>query len=274
MTTHASANPATKSPNTPLSNIINEEQWDIANEALQLNCQQQLEADGVLVLPNFLTEQAVHSICEEAITHQNKAFYTQSSHNVFLSPADENYPTDHTRNRQVESSKGCITTDQIPHDSLLHALYDSARFRQFLCAILAENALHEYADNLSSINVHYAAAGQELGWHFDNSSFAITLLIQKPAAGGVFEYKKNLRDSANDDMNLDGVADVLEGRTPVDTLTMDPGCLVLFRGRDSMHRVTPTEGDTTRILVVLAYNSAPDIALSESARMTFYGRLG
>ena len=40
-----------------------------------------------------------------------------------------------------------------------------------------------------------------------------------------------------------------------------------------MHRVTPTEGHTTRMLVVLAYNSEPGVALSESARMTFYGRL-
>lgn len=48
---------------------------------------------------------------------------------------------------------------------------------------------------------------------------------------------------------------------------------MLFRGRNALHRVSPTEGDTTRMLVVLAYNAQPDIALSESARMTFYGRL-
>jgi hypothetical protein len=41
-----------------------------------------------------------------------------------------------------------------------------------------------------------------------------------------------------------------------------------------MHRVTPTIGRTTRILVVLAYNAEPGIALSKAARMTFFGRLG
>ncbi|MCP3704490.1 MAG: 2OG-Fe(II) oxygenase, partial [Alteromonas sp.] len=46
------------------------------------------------------------------------------------------------------------------------------------------------------------------------------------------------------------------------------------RGRNSIHRVTPTEGDRIRMLVVLAYNTKPGIALSDSARMTFYGRLG
>jgi hypothetical protein len=41
-----------------------------------------------------------------------------------------------------------------------------------------------------------------------------------------------------------------------------------------MHRVTPTIGRRTRILVVLAYNTEPGVALSQAARMTFYGRLG
>jgi predicted 2-oxoglutarate/Fe(II)-dependent dioxygenase YbiX len=54
---------------------------------------------------------------------------------------------------------------------------------------------------------------------------------------------------------------------------MPPGALVLFRGRNALHRVTPVKGRITRMLVVLAYNSAPGVALSESARMTFFGRL-
>jgi len=103
-------------------------------------------------------------------------------------------------------------------------MYGAETFKSFLCDVLEESGLYEYADQLSSINMHYAAEGQELGWHFDNSSFA------------------------------------------------NPGTLVLFRGRNSMHRVTPVTGDTTRMLVVLAYNSQPGIALSESASNTFYGR--
>ena len=74
-------------------------------------------------------------------------------------------------------------------------------------------------------------------------------------------------------MNYSGVGAVLDGQHPVEKLAIEPGDLVLFRGRNALHRVTPTEGDITRMLVVLAYNARPDIALSESARMTFYGRL-
>lgn len=56
-------------------------------------------------------------------------------------------------------------------------------------------------------------------------------------------------------------------------LAIEPGALVLFRGRNSIHRVTPTQGETNRMLAVLAYNSQPGIALSEAASKTFYGRV-
>ena len=133
--------------------------------------------------------------------------------------------------------------------------------------------MYPYEDPLSSINIHYASEGQELGWHFDNSSFAITLLLQKPEGGGSFEYVKDLRNADAGEMNFNGVKDVLDHKTVINTLDINPGTLVLFRGRNSMHRVTPTEGDITRMLVVLAYNNKPGVALSENARMTFYGRL-
>jgi hypothetical protein len=186
---------------------------------------------------------------------------------------DPEFSAEHPRNRDVISTKGCITDDLIASNSPLRTLYNSAEFQFFLCDVLGEEALYPYADSLSSINIHYAPHGKELGWHFDNSSFAITLLLQKPLAGGIFQYVKDLRDADAGEMNYDGVAEVLDERRTVDQLAIDPGDLVLFRGRNSLHRVTPTEGEVTRMLVVLAYNTKPDIALSENARMTFYGRL-
>ena len=105
-------------------------------------------------------------------------------------------------NRQIISSKGCITTDQVPEQSGLKIIYDAPEFRKFIATIVGEPALYEYADPLSSINVHYADEGQELGWHFDNSEFAITLLLQAPQSGGQFEYVRDLRYSKEEEINL------------------------------------------------------------------------
>ncbi|MBW1213863.1 2OG-Fe(II) oxygenase family protein [Pantoea allii] len=237
------------------------------------HCRTQLNQQGALVLPDFLQPAALQAIVAEGDTQRHRAYHTQSKHNVYLMKADPDFSDTHPRNREVSSTKGCITDDVIAPDSPLRQLYDDALFQSFLCEVLEEEALYPYADPLSSINLHYAPHGKELGWHFDNSSFAITLLVQKPVGGGRFQYVKDLRNADAGEMNYAGVAAVLDEQQPVDELAIEAGDLVLFRGRNSLHRVTPTEGDVTRLLAVLAYNTAPGIALSETARMTFYGRL-
>lgn len=257
-----------------LKDVVDLERHRLDDADFRARCKETLDEKGVLVLPGFLKPGAIASIQKVGDENQHLAYYTADSHNIYLTPPDPAYSDSHPRNIEVASSKGCITTDQIPADSMLHTLYAAPEFRDYLCAVLGEKALYEYADSLSSINLHYASEGQELGWHYDNSSFAITLLIRKPERGGEFEFVKDVRDADNGEMNFDLSAKILAGETPTEKLTMDPGALVLFRGRNSMHRVTPTEGDRTRMLVVLAYNSAPGISLSESAQMTFYGRLG
>ena len=92
-------------------------------------------------------------------------------------------------------------------------------------------------------------------------------------SGGEFQYIRDFRDTDKEDMNYDGVDKLLKNQISYDTLNMNSGTLVLFRGKNSIHRVTPVEGEKTRILAVLAYNSEPNISLSETSRMTFYGRL-
>ncbi|ATM95891.1 ArpA protein-Streptomyces griseus [Yersinia frederiksenii] len=256
-----------------LDEIINMKANPVNDSAFIAQCKSTLETYGALVLSNFLLPQALNSIKQEGIEHQHRAYYAATQHNVYLTKTDVDFAVDHPRNRLVTSSKGCITDEEIPADSALRTLYTAADFQDFLCAVLNEEQLYPYADSLSSINLHYASHGQELGWHFDNSSFAITLLVQKPQAGGVFEYIEEMRDADQGEMNYAGVEKLLNQQITPKTLQIEPGDLVLFRGRNAIHRVTPTQGDITRMLVVLAYNAQPDISLSETARMTFYGRI-
>ena len=256
-----------------LGDIVDLETHPLRDIAYIRSCAAALDRDGVLVLRNLIQPDALEGIQAEATHGQHKAYFCAQNHSVYLTPPDPAYPEDHAANRQVVSSKGCICDDDVAADGPLRALYDNPDFRNFIKGAVGQTELHPYADPLSSINIHYANRGQELGWHFDNSSFAITLLIQKPDAGSAFEYIKDLRDADAGEMNYDGVAALLDGKTVPQVLTMDPGDLVLFRGRNSIHRVSPNESDRTRMLAVLAYNSEPGVELSESARMTFYGRL-
>ena len=257
-----------------LSDFINLSSCPVWDPAFTRQCAGRLESDGVLTLPGFLQDDAIDMLVAEAEARKQDAYFTASSHNVYLSEPRPDLDAGHVYNRQITSSKGCITTDQVPEQSGLKVIYSAPEFRQFIATIVGRPTLYEYADPLSSINVHYADEGQELGWHFDNSEFAITLLLQAPHSGGQFQYVRDLRDATAGEMNFTGVAAVLDGEATVEKLAVTPGTLVLFRGRNSMHRVTPTVGQKTRILVVFAFNTKPGISLSEAARMTFFGRLG
>ena len=256
-----------------ISSVVNLNKYPLSERSFINSCRIKINRNGSVVLPDFLTESAVKALIDESIKNQEHAYYCRQEHSVYIMPHDEDLPSDHPRNRLVVSSKGCITDDQIPNDSSLKLLYRSDIFKQFVANVVGEKNLYEYEDKLSSVNIHFASEGQELGWHFDNSSFAVTLLIQQPESGGEFQYIRDFRDTDKEDMNYEGVDKLLKNQMSYDTLTMNSGTLVLFRGKNSIHRVTPVEGEKTRILAVLAYNSEPNISLSETSRMTFYGRL-
>ncbi len=257
----------------PIEDIVDLESHPIAANDFGAHCSAKLDGEGVLVLRDFIHPKALAAILAESEAGQDQAYFCAQSHCVYLTPHDPAYPDEHPANRKVVSSKGCICDDGVGVSSPLRALYDDPTFRSFISRVTGQPELHPYADPLSSINIHYANRGQELGWHFDNSSFAITLLIQKPDAGSRFEYIKGLRDADSGEMNYDGVDALLNGDVVPQVLSMQPGTLVLFRGRNAIHRVSPNESDKTRMLAVLAYNSEAGVELSESARMTFYGRL-
>ena len=254
-----------------LDTVIDTDACPLDDDGFIDACHRRLAWDGVITIPGFLRPDAVSALVTEAESQAKNAHFTSSTHNVYLTPTDPALAGDHVFNRQITSSKGCITTDQVPdgstHPSTVppHSSGYRGQWGAGAAGICRPALIHHQ---------HYAADGQELGCHFDNSSFAVTLLLQAPEAGGAFQYVRDLRDADAGELNFKGVADVLDGNGTVETLDITPGTLVLFRGRNSMHRVTPTIGDRTRILVVLAYNTEPGIALSEAARMTFYGRLG
>ena len=230
------------------------------------------EKNGALVLIGFFTADFVTQVVAESAERESEAYFASSTHNVYLTDTDPTLPPDHPFNRQVLSSKGLIADDQITRESPLRAVYESQEFTEFLCALLKIDRIYPYEDDLSSINVHFAPADKELGWHFDNSSFAVTTLLQAPENGGLFQYVPEVRDADAGQMAYERVANILDENETVNSLTFAPRDLVLFRGRNALHRVTPTEGPTTRILAVFAYNDQPGIGLSDSALETFYGR--
>ncbi len=231
----------------------------------------EFDKTGILIFEDFLNEEAVAALQKEAADLKTQAFRAESIYNVYVLPADPGFPTKSPRNRLLKSTKACIPDDQLPADSLLRTLYDSKLFRAFLCEVLGIDALYPYADPLSSINVNYYDPGDALGWHFDNADFAITLLVKGCQKGGVYEYFTDMRYDENGEENYDLVQQCLDGEILPKRQSVEEGSLMIFRGNQSLHRVTDVEAGE-RILVTLNFNTKPGVALSEQSRKTFFGR--
>ena len=227
---------------------------------------------GACDLPGFLRPEAVTASVDGALAVREDAFRTEQTHDIEFSGHDPASlaPDDPLRVR-VRSAKDGIAYDRVPADWPVRALYTSDELLGFVARVLELEPLYRSDDPLGALNVMVYAPGDELGWHFDNADFVVTLMLQAPEAGGTFEYVPMLR--SEEDRNDDGVRALLEGRLPgVRTMSGEPGTLALFRGHWSPHRVTPVEGDRVRVNAVLSYARAPGHRLQPETYRLFYGR--
>ena len=84
-----------------LSNIINSKIYDLLDLELIKEYKRKLDINGVLALPNFLENKALKELIIEAKLAASEAFFTNSTHNVYLTPLDTRLPLDHVFNKQL-----------------------------------------------------------------------------------------------------------------------------------------------------------------------------
>ena len=236
-------------------------------------CKNKLKNNSVLQLDNFLLPKSLKKIQNEANLLHSKAYYCTQNHTVLLNKKNNGLDINDPCNIEVKSDKGCVPHDLIPPEADLSKLYNSSNFIQFLETVLGINKIYPYQDTLSSINYNYYEKHQQLGWHFDNASFAITLMIQSPDSGGVFQYINEGRNFEKKIIDKKLIKLILNDSYPTNELSVKPGTLILFYGRNYLHRVTAVTSKKCRILVTLNYNLEEGVELSENARLTFFGRI-
>jgi hypothetical protein len=235
------------------------------------DCQDELRDRGVAQLPGFLTPGAVSQMTAEADRLAGRAWASDQSHTAYFEPPDESAGADHPRALLQHSAKKAIAYDLIPPGAPIRRLYESDDLTGFIAAVLGKHALYRSADPLDALEIAVFGDGDELGWHFDNSEFSVTVMYQEPDSGGHFDYRPWLR--TGDDQNYPGVQKILHGDLDgVTRLPASPGTLAVFRGQHALHRVTPVSGPRPRINSVLTYGEHPGMKLSELTQRLFYGR--
>ena len=232
----------------------------------------QMREMGACEIPGFVRAHALPAFIDDARGLAPRAHRSGGLGTVYLGFPDESFPLGHPRQWLGNYGVGAVAYDLFPADSPMRQLYEWDELLKFVAAILDLDVIHPYADPLGALNLAVMGDGDELQWHFDQTDFVVSLALQDGDEGGDFEVAPMIRSA--DDEQYDVVARVLAGdHTHIVTLPMTPGTLLVFAGRNSLHRVSPIRGTTPRLVGLFGYDTKPGTMSSELLKEVRYGRV-
>ena len=242
-----------------------------SRDALIEQVQNKLAKDGCVVLKQFLTPMAVRLVTKEADSVAQYAHRSFNRTNPYFTTDDPALDSDDPRRRFFDRSNAFIPADNFTTDGPLRQIHDFPAFDPFIKACLGQENVYRYADPLADVIVNMAEEGAGFPWHFDTNNFTITLAIQNSDEGGLFQYAPHIRRSGE---NFDAVQKVLDGTSDkVVSLALEPGDLQIFKGRYSLHRVTPLKGVRKRYVAIFSYVEEPDMVGAPERTKQLYGRV-
>lgn len=259
------------------SDYIDTERYPIAQtgparDALLAGLRRELETNGCAVLKGFVRAGRLAELVAESDRVAAQGHRNFNRTNPYFTQDRPDLPPSHPLRRFYDRSNAFVAADNFGADSILRAIYEWPAFAPFVQAALGEERFYRYADPLADVIVNLAEAGNGFPWHFDTNNYTVTLAIQNAESGGDFEYSPHLRTPS--DENYAGVEAVLDGdRRLIRTLHLEPGDLQIFKGRYSLHRVTPLGGERTRYVAIFSYVEEPGMVGSPERARQLYGRV-
>ncbi len=247
-----------------------------ALETLVADCRAQLDRRQYCSLPGFVDAHAIDEIVADTLPLLEHANRADSWRNCYLQrQRNDAFSTDHPRNIFNHASYRMLAADLFPSESPLQRLYYWPAFQRLVAAIVGVPRLYPSEDPLQPVNVICYGDGDESAWHYDsNNAFTMTLMLQAARQGGRFEIAPNTRNG-EDDEDIAYMQAVLGGdRKRVENVSREPGELTIFRGCNSLHRVSPVAGERLRLMAVFVYEEQPGVAGDPEVNLTVYGRTG
>ena len=245
--------------------------WGKVGSKAVAYARQQLSESGYAELPGFLNATGVSALVSDAEALSCRAYASAGSGTAYLERPEMDLPDDHPRRWTGRFSLRAVPYDLIARSSPLRLLYEWDPLADLVSAVLGRGPLYRYSDPFGALNLAVMGEGDELQWHFDQTDFVVSLAIQAADEGGDFEVAPLIRSAV--DEHFGDVAAVLDGdMARVRTIAMNPGTLLVFAGRHSLHRVSQISGPRLRHVGLLAYDTRPGATGSELLRMSRYGR--
>jgi hypothetical protein len=231
-----------------------------------------IDSVGCAVLKGFVRAERIADLvaeCDRTAQHGHRNF---NRTNPYFTQDRPDLPASHPLRRFYDRSNAFVPADHFGADSILRAIYEWPAFAPFIQEALGEQRFHRYADPLADVIVNLAEEGGGFPWHFDTNNYTVTLAIQNAEQGGDFEYSPYLRTPT--DENYAGVGRVLDDdRSLIRSLRLEPGDLQIFKGRYSLHRVTPLAGTRLRYVAIFSYVEEPGMVAQPERAQQLYGRV-
>ena len=238
---------------------------------LVAQCRKDLVDKGMYELPGFLKSDALQAATNKILPRMaNDSVEIRREHNIYFLDKVEGLADDHPALKKMMTINHTLCADQLV-DTPLTDVYEWPNLRKFIAATMELPVLHLMDDELARVNVLSYRPGEALNWHFDRSEFTITMLLQRAAKDGIFQYRRELRTDTNP--NYEVVGKMIAGNDPeVISVDVEPGALNVFRGHNTAHRVTTVSGDKERMVAVFSLYEKPGVRFSDSENMGFYRR--
>ena len=236
-------------------------------------CQSDLEKYNCATIPNFILPKSLNIMKDELINQLDEVYMSKESINAYLySKDDPSLPKDNPKRIFMERYNGYLNSDCFSKDSEMKFLYEQDELLNFVSKCLNISPIYRWADPLACHAYNVMKPDGILPWHFDSCEFTLSIMIQKPEKGGIFEYCPNIRTPGNE--NFDQVRNVINGdRERVIQLELNPGDLQIFKGRFTLHRVTKVEGSTSRYMCIPAYVLDPYRVNTPEHSKAIYGKV-
>jgi hypothetical protein len=203
----------------------------------------QTEIDKAIVVVDYQKLQAEFQAQNEFLVLEN--FLPNSLIEKFLAllpslqPAiNRNYIPNHKKGGSISR----YTLDNVA--PIFREFYQLSTFFEFLNEITAEKLLacpdidpHTYA------LYYYTEPGDHIQYHYDTSYYH----------GKRYTVLLGLVDDSSSKLEYQLYKDIPERETQTQTLSLNPGTLVLFNGDKLYHRVTPLGDNEQRIVLTMEY---------------------
>ena len=242
-----------------------------AGAALMDSCRRQMRMEGVCRLPSFLSRAGLDALRREARALRGYAHHSEVYHTPWYAEPDRRLPADDPRAAALEFAVGYVGRDRIPPSGAIETLFAWGAVLELVQTALGSDSIYRFDDSLASLNVTVMGRGATLGWHFDACEAVVSVLLESGEEGGHFEYVPPF-GGAEEEVRA-AVARVLrsEGDEAIE-VPMEAGDFVLFRGRHSLHRVTPVEGARERLMLLMSYDNVAERPGDTRSNVDLFGR--